>query len=78
MSTEPSPVLMTRAPGARTLADLYDADLRTRDETTRRLAAMLPVPHPLNNVRYADGVSPCRHSRRHDRWEPCRQEVRPA
>jgi len=60
-----------------TLADLYDADKRTRNAEVRRLALNVDVPHPLNNVLYADGISPCRHSKRHERYDSCRHEVRP-
>lgn len=60
-----------------TLSDLYDADRRTRDPKIRELAGR-PIPHPLNNVQYADGVSKCRHAKKHHRFQPCRQEVRPS
>lgn len=59
-----------------TLSDLYDADQRTRDPKIRELAHTSFIPHPLNNVAYTDGVSVCRHVRKHDRFQPCRQEVR--
>ncbi len=58
------------------LSDLYDADRRVRDPEARRLAGEMTIPHPLNNVRYADGISPCRHAKRHQRFELCRQAVR--
>ena len=38
------------------LSDLYDADKRTRDPLIARLAAESTIPHPLYEVRYADGV----------------------
>lgn len=38
------------------LSDLYDADRRTRDEVAARLASWMTIPHPLYEVRYADGV----------------------
>lgn len=59
-----------------TLADLYDADLRTRDPQIRKLAATSTIPHPLNNVQYADGISRCRHAKKHSRFELCNQAVR--
>ena len=37
------------------LADLYDADQRTRNETVRDTAANYLIPHPLSSVQYADG-----------------------
>jgi hypothetical protein len=40
------------------LADLYDADQRTRDETVRDTAANFRIPHPLPRVQYADGTAP--------------------
>ncbi len=58
------------------LADLYNADKRVRNLTVARLASEHRVPHPLNNVQYADGISRCRHSKRHERFDLCRQEVR--
>lgn len=62
----------------RVLSDLYDGDKRVRDAVTRRLAAGRTIPHPLNNVHYADGVSLCRHAKRHGQWQFCNQEVRSA
>lgn len=50
-----------------TLADLYDADLRTRDEIVRTLAKRTPIPHPLEEVQYADGIKACTHARKHER-----------
>lgn len=40
------------------LADLYDADQRTRNETVRDAAANFRIPHPLPRVKYADGTAP--------------------
>lgn len=60
------------------LSDLYDADRRATDPVVRRLAAAMTIPHPLNNVEYADGISRCRHAAKHGPWDPCRQEVRPS
>ena len=62
----------------RTLANLYDADMRVRDAETQRIAANYPIPHPLNNVQYADGISRCRHSKTHGQHDNCRQEFRPS
>lgn len=59
-----------------TLCDLYDAEQRTRDPKIHEVASTSLIPHPLNNVAYADGVSRCRHARTHDRFQSCRQEVR--
>lgn len=59
------------------LSDLYDADRRTKDAEARKLAAETTIPHPLNNVYYADAISPCRHAKRHRPGELCRQEVVP-
>lgn len=39
------------------LADLYDADKRTRNKTVRETAAKFRIPHPLASVQYADGLS---------------------
>lgn len=61
-----------------TLSELYDADKRTRDPQIRALAAKRPIPHPLNNVQYADGISRCRHATTHERFQYCPQEVRPS
>ena len=52
-------------------ADLYDADKRTTDPRVESLAAALPIPHPLRNVQYADGISRCTHAKRHVRFEVC-------
>ncbi|ROR76094.1 hypothetical protein SAMN06295974_3758 [Plantibacter flavus] len=57
------------------LSDLYDADKRTRDPVVRALATTSTIPHPLNNVRYADGISRCRHARTHTANQVCRQKV---
>ncbi|MUU73404.1 hypothetical protein [Pseudarthrobacter sp. GA104] len=59
-----------------TLSDLYNADQRTRDPQIRELTKKNLIPHPLNNVQYADGISKCRHGRKHDQFQLCRQEVR--
>ncbi|MDP9903231.1 hypothetical protein [Arthrobacter bambusae] len=59
------------------LAELYDADKRTRVTQIRELAAKLTIPHPLNNVQYADGISSCRHARKHPGFQHCAQTVRP-
>jgi len=59
------------------LADLYDADFRAKNVEAHRLAAESTIPHPLNNVEYADAVSPCRHAKRHLPGQLCRQEVVP-
>ena len=40
------------------LADLYDADKRTRDAQINALAAKYRIPHPLSSVQYADGTAP--------------------
>lgn len=48
----------------RRLADLYDADMRTRDKLTARLAATTKIPHPLRGVVYADGTYSCPHEPR--------------
>lgn len=40
------------------LADLYDADQRTRDADVRSTAANFRIPHPLPRVLYADGMAP--------------------
>lgn len=58
------------------LSDLYDADQRTTDPVVADLAATKTIPHPLNNVQYADGISRCRHGKTHGPFEVCRQEVR--
>lgn len=58
------------------LADLYDADKRKRDPQIRELAAKNTIPHPLNNVQYADGISHCRHAKRHQPFQLCQQTIR--
>lgn len=58
------------------LSALYDADQRVRDTTVSQLAEKITVPHPLNNVIYADGVSPCRHAKKHTEFQMCSQEVK--
>ncbi|WP_159622700.1 hypothetical protein [Ruania rhizosphaerae] len=60
------------------LADIYNADVRSVHTDARQLAAKVYIPHPLNGVQYADGISPCRHAKEHTRWEACGHEVRPA
>ena len=55
----------------RQLVELYDADLRTIDQRTFDMASRVPIPHPLRNVEYADGMRPCTHARKHSQWEPC-------
>lgn len=59
-----------------TLADLYDADRRRRDLQVHQIADDQTIPHPLNNVSYADGISACRHAKKHTHYQLCRQEVR--
>jgi hypothetical protein len=54
-----------------TLSDLYDADLRAAEPVARNLAAELTIPHPLNNVAYADGMLACTHAKRHTQLEKC-------
>lgn len=59
------------------LSDLYDADLRAADGTVRAVSANTFIPHPLNNVRYSDGTSVCRHAKRHvGPFAFCNQRVR--
>lgn len=58
------------------LADLYNADKRTRDPQIRELAAKNTIPHPLNNVQYADGISHCRHAKKHQSFQLCHQAIR--
>ncbi|MDP9904593.1 hypothetical protein [Arthrobacter bambusae] len=58
------------------LAELYDADKRTRDPRIRELAAKNTIPHPLNTVQYADGISRCRHAKRHQRFQFCQRTIR--
>lgn len=57
-----------RGPKTYQLSDLYDADQRVTDPRLARLAASTLIPHPLRSVQYADGVNPCTHGKRHDRW----------
>lgn len=40
------------------LADLYDADKRTRNAEVRHVASNFRIPHPLPRVKYADGTAP--------------------
>ena len=40
------------------LADLYDADQRTRNSEVRHTAGNFRIPHPLPRVQYADGIAP--------------------
>jgi hypothetical protein len=40
------------------LADLYDADKRTRDPEVLKAASNFRIPHPLPRVKYADGTAP--------------------
>lgn len=40
------------------LADLYDADQRTRDAEVQACASNFRIPHPLPRVQYADGTAP--------------------
>ncbi|WP_394941210.1 hypothetical protein [Psychromicrobium sp. YIM B11713] len=47
------------------LTELHDADGRTRDPRIRELAAKNTIRHLLNNIQYADGISRCRHSKKH-------------
>ncbi|UKA69565.1 hypothetical protein [Arthrobacter sp. FW306-06-A] len=39
------------------LADLYDADQRTRNAEVRSAAGNFRIPHPLPRVKYADGTA---------------------
>lgn len=48
-----------------TLSTLYSADARRTDPVVARLAREESIPHPLNNVHYADGISTCPHARKH-------------
>jgi hypothetical protein len=61
-----------------TLSDLYNADQRTHDTKIRETAEKFFIPHPLNNVQYSDVTSTCRHSKKHSKFQSCRQEVRPS
>jgi hypothetical protein len=58
------------------ITDLCDADARTRDPRVREMASVYLIPHPLNNVEYADGSSRCRHAKKHGRFQACQQELR--
>lgn len=58
------------------LTDLYNADLRVKDATARRLAAGGLIPHPLINVQYADAISTCTHAKRHRPGQFCPGRVR--
>lgn len=58
-----------------TLAALYDPDQRSTNRVVRQLARTVFIPHPLNNVVYTDGVSSCRHAKKHHRFENCTHEV---
>lgn len=53
------------------LSDLYDADRRVTDPTVRRLSQQQIIPHPLGNVRYADGMFRCTHAKKHKPHQPC-------
>lgn len=57
------------------LAELYNADKRTGDPQIRGLAEKITIPHPLNNVQYSDGISSCRHAKRHQRFGHCPQKI---
>jgi len=51
------------------LADLYDADQRTRDALVRETASNFRIPHPLPRVQYADGLSSATAGREvHSPW----------
>lgn len=51
------------------LADLYNADKRTRYPEVRDAAANFRIPHPLPHVRYADGTAPSSAGREvHSPW----------
>jgi len=51
------------------LADLYNADKRTRDPEVRAAAANFRIPHPLASVQYADGKAPATAGRdAHSPW----------
>lgn len=58
-----------------TLSDLYSATYRATHPDAMKLAAKTSIPHPLNNVQYADGISRCRHAKRHTQFQVCNQEV---
>jgi hypothetical protein len=51
------------------LADLYDADKRTRDADVRKVCSNYRIPHPLPRVKYADGTSSASAGREvHSPW----------
>lgn len=51
------------------LADLYNADKRTRDPEVRDTAGNYRIPHPLSRVQYADGTAPYSAGREvHSPW----------
>lgn len=51
------------------LADLYDADQRTRNAEIRHTAGNYRIPHPLPRVQYADGTAPSSAGREvHSPW----------
>lgn len=58
------------------LADLSSANFRASNPEAMKLAAEVQIPHPLNNVKYADGISRCRHAKRHVQFQACNQQVR--
>ncbi|MGI8307050.1 hypothetical protein [Saccharopolyspora hattusasensis] len=60
------------------MVSLSGADRRTRDPKVRELATKTTIPHPLNNVQYADGISKCCHAKKHQRFQRCPQQVRPS
>ena len=58
------------------LSDIHSANYRARHPKAMQYAAKTAIPHPLNNVQYADGISLCRHAKRHVQFDLCQQEVR--
>lgn len=51
------------------LADLYDADKRTRNPEVLDAASKYRIPHPLSSVKYADGTAPATAGRDiHSPW----------
>ena len=50
------------------LADLYDADKRTRSLLLQKVASKYRIPHPLPRVQYADGTAPSSAGR--EVWPP--------
>lgn len=58
------------------LSDLYSADFRANHPEAMKLAGEVAIPHPLNNVQYADGISLCRHAKKHRQGDFCPQEFR--